>query len=652
MTSSNFIPSSCLISLAFAAIFAGISPNSTAAQEEVEEIVVTSTRSRHSFEELPTRVEILGGEEINEKANMKPGDIRMLLNESTGIYVQQTSATSFNSSIRIQGLDGKYTQLLRDGMPMYSGFSGGLSLLQIAPLDLQQVEVIKGASSTLYGGGAIAGLVNLVTKKPGDEPEISMVLNGTSASGLDLSGFLSHRSETSGASLFTSYNSSEAYDPADIGLSAIPEFERWTVNPRLFFYGEDSEFNIGLNMVKENRLGGDMKYIDGNRSRPAYFEDSDTFRVSSQLEYLKELAAGNQLLIRNSVSRFRRDLMIPDFEFGGVQLSSFSEAHVLGATDTYDWVFGLNLWSDEFDQDATGSSALIDYEQRTFGGFAQGTWLFSEDWTFESGLRLDYNDDHGEFLLPRLSLLYTGFEGTTLRLGGGLGYKLPTPFSEEAEQLQFQGVQPLALALLKAERSAGVNADVHHTFALGSELSLDLNVLFFYTKVNDPLTLVEESPEIYAYRQKIPYIDTRGTEINAVWNWDYLKLFLGYTLADVKEHAQQSTTDALLMPKERVNLVLVYEREDDFRIGLESYYFGQQKLRDGTKSSDYWIFGLMSEKYLSDDFSVFLNFENFGDTRQTRDGAIYSGPISQPRFVDIYAPLDGFVINGGVKIRF
>ena len=106
-----------------------------AQQEIIEEVVVTSTRSRRSFEEQPTRVEVLGRGEINEKANMKPGDIRMLLNETTGIQVQQTSPTSFNSSIRIQGLDGKYTQLLRDGMPLYGGFSGGLSLLQIAPLD-------------------------------------------------------------------------------------------------------------------------------------------------------------------------------------------------------------------------------------------------------------------------------------------------------------------------------------------------------------------------------------------------------------------------------------------------------------------------------------------------------------------------------------
>lgn len=121
--------------------------------EELEAVLITSTRSSRVIEDIPTRVEVIAGEELGEKGNMKPGDIRMLLNESTGIQTQQTSATSYNSSIRIQGLDGKYTQLLRDGMPLYSGYSGGLSLMQIPPLDLAQVEVIKGSSSTLYGGG-------------------------------------------------------------------------------------------------------------------------------------------------------------------------------------------------------------------------------------------------------------------------------------------------------------------------------------------------------------------------------------------------------------------------------------------------------------------------------------------------------------------
>ena len=169
-----------------------IKPLYSSPSHNAEEVIVVSLRNQRSFEQQPTRLEVLGGEEINEKANMKPGDIRMLLNEITGIHVQQTSPISFNSSIRIQGLNGKYTQILRDGMPLYGGFSSGLGLLQIAPLDLKQVEVIKGANSTLYGGGAIAGLVNLISKKPSDKNENSFLINKTSSRGIDLSLSLIH----------------------------------------------------------------------------------------------------------------------------------------------------------------------------------------------------------------------------------------------------------------------------------------------------------------------------------------------------------------------------------------------------------------------------------------------------------------------------
>ncbi|HLK98186.1 MAG TPA: carboxypeptidase-like regulatory domain-containing protein, partial [Hymenobacter sp.] len=110
--------------------------------EELEEVVVTSTRSNRSIDDIPTRIEVIIGEELEEKANMRPGDIRMQLNESTGIQVQQTSPVSANANIRIQGLDGRYTQILQDGLPLYSGFAAGLSILQIPPLNLCQVEVI------------------------------------------------------------------------------------------------------------------------------------------------------------------------------------------------------------------------------------------------------------------------------------------------------------------------------------------------------------------------------------------------------------------------------------------------------------------------------------------------------------------------------
>ena len=130
-----------------------------------------------------------------------------------------------------------------------------------------------------------------------------------------------------------------------------------------------------------------------------------------------------------------------------------------------------------------------------------------------------------------------------------------------------------------------------------------------------------------------------------------IKYFFGYTHARVEEHTATNILMSPLMPKTRVNNVFVYERENDFRVGLEAYYYGHQRLTDGSKARDFWILGLMMEKIFNKDLSVFLNFENFSDTRQTRFGSIYKGSRINPVFSDIYAPLDGFVINGGIKLK-
>ena len=191
--------------------------------------VVATTRSSRNIENIPTRIETISGEELNEKAVMQPANIKMLLTESTGIQTQQTSQVSASASIRIQGLDGKYTQLLQDGFPLYSGFAGGLSILQIPPLNLKRVEVIKGSTSTLYGGGAVAGLINLITKVPTTKRETSFLANTNQTSALDLSGFYSERYKKTGMTVFASSNFQKAYDTNNDGFSDIPKFDRYTV---------------------------------------------------------------------------------------------------------------------------------------------------------------------------------------------------------------------------------------------------------------------------------------------------------------------------------------------------------------------------------------------------------------------------------------
>ncbi|MDF1517516.1 MAG: TonB-dependent receptor [Lutibacter sp.] len=620
--------------------------------EELDEVVITSTRSSRTIDNIPTRIEAISGEELEEKGNMKPGDIRMMLNESTGIQTQQTSATSYNSSIRIQGLDGKYTQLLKDGYPLYAGFSGGLSLMQIAPLDLKQVEVIKGASSTLYGGGAIAGLVNLISKTPKEERELSFMLNGTSAMGLDVSGFYAKRNNKIGTTIFASYNTAKPYDPSNIGFTAIPKFTRYTVNPKIFVYFNDkTTLNAGVNTTIEERIGGDIHYIENKGDEThSYFEKNNTNRYSAQLGLDHTINANSKLSFKNSLSYYDRAIEIPDYKFSGVQLASFSEATYNHNLEKSEWIVGLNLWTDQFNQDKLDNSKVVDYHYTTFGGFVQNTWNATEKFILETGLRGDYQNEYGFFALPRISALLKVNPKLSMRLGGGLGYKTPTVFTEDAERIQFRNVLPIDISETEAEKSIGGNFDINYRTSLSDNMSFSINTLLFYTQIKDPLILTPTTENLYEFQQPNGSIDTKGIETNVKLTYGDLKLFIGYTLADVKEHYDGKSTTFPLVAKHRLNNVLMYEIEDSLKMGLEAYYFSPQELNDGAKGKQYWLFGFMVEK-IWDSFSVFINFENFGDTRQTKFDTIHTGTITDPTFRDIYAPVDGFVINGGLKIK-
>ena len=622
-------------------------------EEELEAVVVTATRSSRTISNIPTRVEVISGEELDEKGNMKPGDIRMLLAESTGIQTQQTSATSGNSSIRIQGLDGKYTQIIRDGFPLYSGFSGGLGLLQIAPLDLKQVEVIKGSSSTLYGGGAIAGLVNLVSKTPTNERQLNFLLNGTSAAGLDASAFYAQKFNKIGTTVYAAYNHGSPYDPAHIDLTAIPRYNRFTLNPKLFFYfNERTTLNAGINTTVENRIGGDLHYIKGNgNAQHSYFEENKTGRYSTQATLNHKLTDQQQLTFKNSISYYDRTINLPGYRFSGVQTSTYTEGNYAYNGTKADWVAGLNLLTDHFNEDANSSFPLRSYSHNTIGGFVQNTWNATEKFTLETGLRGDHHNRYGFFILPRLSGLYRFNSQWSLRLGGGMGYKAPNVFTEDAERIQFRNVLPIDVAGTTAERSYGANLDVNYRTALFDDaVSLSVNQLFFYTRINNPILLTALGNGNLQYQQPRADLNTKGLETNVKLTFADFKLFVGYTLADVTQHIGTVSSPYPLVSRHRLNNVLMYEVEDRWKLGAEAYYFSSQQLNDGTRGKAYWTAGFMAER-LWKRFSIFINFENLTDTRQTRFDTIYTGSLTNPTFRDIYAPLDGFVVNGGIKVK-
>lgn len=369
---------------------------------EMEEVtVVASTRSCRRIENIPTRIEIIASGELEEKTVMQPANIRMILTESTGIQVQQTSQVSASASIRIQGLDGKYTQMLQDGFPLYSGCSGGLSLLQIPPLNLRRVEIIKGSTSTLYGGGSIAGLINPITKEPGNECETSILLNGNISSALDASVFYLQKYGKTGLVLYTTGNYQKAYDAAKNGFSDIPQSKRFTFNPDFYWYiNKSATFNFGLNARLETRKGGDMEVLRGHIDADhQFYEKNNSQRYSTRAKFTKAFTNKSVLMVKNSLAYFGRDIERNNYNFLGRQYALITEVSYMLPKECTEWIFGLNHVADDFRQPRSTVNKL-DYASSVVGAFAQNNYNITDKFIAESGLRIDSRIAINSLLCP------------------------------------------------------------------------------------------------------------------------------------------------------------------------------------------------------------------------------------------------------------
>jgi outer membrane receptor for ferrienterochelin and colicins len=620
-------------------------------EEELEEVIVSTTRTSRNIDDTPTRIEAISFEEIDEKSNMRPANVSMLLHESTGIQVQQTSATTANQSIRIQGLDGRYTQLLKDGMPNFGGFANGLSILDIPPLDLKQVEIVKGAASTLYGGGAIAGVVNFITKEPTDKAETTILLNQTNLGGSDFAVYSRAKlSKKFGFTFLGSYNYHKPFDVDKDDFTEIPKTNVLTISPKLFWYfSEKSKLQLSNTATWQNRLGGDVLNIRGeNVASHPFFEQNKSFRNTTSLQYDFTTENGNRLTAKQSFNVFSREIALPNYDFGGIQKNAFTDISYLKNSTKHAFISGLNVLIEDFTENKVITQKR-DYTQKTLGLYVQDTWNVSQKIIFENGLRSDFVADYGTFLLPRISVLGKWNEKFSTRFGGGLGYKLPTVFTEQTETLAYQNILPVASNLI-AEKSIGGTFDFNYKTTIGEHFYLTINQMFFYSEINNSLVL-ELNNNQFSFKNAQKPIHTQGFESNVRLSYDDLKLFVGYTFTDAKAKYRVDNQTLVLTPRNKVNLALIYEKHQNLKIGLEGYYTDRQWLSDNTQSPTYWEFGFMVEKYFKG-FSVYANAENFTDTRQSRFKNVNSGTHTKPVFDEIWTHTEGRSLNMGVKIKF
>jgi outer membrane receptor for ferrienterochelin and colicins len=639
-----------------------------------EEILVRSTRTGQRVQDQAIRVEVIDREEIEEKLLMRPGSIAMLLAETGGVQLQTTSAGIGGSVVRIQGMPGRTTLLLADGLPLYGGQPGGLGVLQIPPVDLEQVEVIKGVASALYGGQALGGVVNLVSRRPGDDPLAEFILNGTSRGGADLVTYAEAPLGEGWRGSFTAGGHTQAARDVDgSGWADLPAHDRGTLRLRAFREaGGGRSALVTLGGMAEDRAGGSI----GSGTVPGEgpggglpFRDAiDTRRIDAGAHLRTPLHLPPSLAevafadVRGSVmeSRTRRSFGLQGDEGAGRGERSvrFLETSVSGIRGAHSWVVGAALDQETFrHRDVPSPGVPLDFDHSSPALFLQDELRLRDGGARVVGsLRWDRHNVYGSQLSPRISVLAPG-ETWTVRASAGRGFLAPTPLVDDLESVGLRGViQPPDLAV---ERGWGTSVDLGRLHG-----PMEWNATLFGSEIRNEAALLPVQGGL-AVRNAPWRTRTRGVELLARYRAGEVSVTGSYLFVDATRREAAGPTSAPapleaaprvpLTPRHSVGLVAVWEDHDRGLVGLELYHTGRQSLEDNPfrEESRGWLHAGILGELRRGSWSVFVNLENLLGVRQTRwDPLLLPEPTSAGRrTTDVWAPLDGFTLNAGIRIR-
>lgn len=612
-------------------------------QEEVT--VVAATRTDKRLEDQPMRVEVLARDEIEEKMMMTPGDIVMMLNEMGGLRVQATSPSLGAASIRIQGMLGRYTRVLSDGLPLFGGQVGGLGLLQIPPMDLGQVEVIKGVASALYGAGAMGGVVNLLSRRPGSEPVREALVNRSTRGATDTVLFLAAPlSPRWSASLLGSGHWQQQTDVNKDGWADLPGYARGVLRPRIFWNnGSGRSLFATAGMTYEDRHGGTMP---GRTLSPAgwpYEEALDTARFDAGVLGQTLFAGRYVVTARGAAARQRHR-----HQFGTVQErdkhdTAFGELTVRAHSGRQTWVGGAAV---EHEAYAPLDVPQFKYAFTVPGLFAQADVDLGRALSLSMSARVDVHSEFGTFFSPRISALVRSGRWTS-RLSAGTGFFASTPITEETEAA---GLSRLIVPRrLRAERGQSASLDLSRTDGPAS-----YTLTLFASGIHDALHV--DRTDAFVLTNLVEPTTNTGVEMLGTLRRGAIALTATYTYVRARETIERVRDDVPLTPRHSVGVVGVWDIQHKGRFGVEWYYTGRQRLEENpfrTVSKPYALVGLLLERRLGR-FRLFLNGENLSGVRQTRwDPLVRPTQSADGRWtVDAWAPLDGRTINGGIRAGF
>ncbi|HKJ91530.1 MAG TPA: TonB-dependent receptor, partial [Longimicrobiales bacterium] len=543
--------------------------------EQLAPIVVRATRIETRIEREPERVEVMAPEDVHEKTLTSPGDMTNLLVEMGGIRVQALAAGLGGASIRMQGLPGAYTLLLVDGLPLHGEGAPAFSMVQAPPLDLAQVEVIKGAATALYGPSALGGVVDLISKTPDDARQV--VLNQTSQDGTDGLLWLSRPlSERWGYTALAGAHRQGEEDVDRDGWADIAGHTRVETRPRFFWHGRGgSTLRLTVGGTWERRQGGTLPGHVVASGAP-FEEKLDTRRVDTGSTGRFVIGRGWVLGVRGSTmgtwhdrtfgARLEHDRLSTLFGETTIALTRSRHAFVAGVAGEYD---GLR----------TTPQPAPDYGFTTLSLFASDTYTPVAPISVALNARVDHHSRYGTFVSPRASLLLRLGNAWSVRASAARGVQAPRPAANPA--VGFADL--VAGAPLRMEHGTSTSLDVDGTLG-----PFQLNATLFRAFVDHPVLprpVTGDSVRYTLVNAPDP-MRSAGAELFAVYAREPFLVTATYSRTAATEFSPEvgARIDVPLTPHNAGGVDVAWEDDDPgesgFRAALEVFYTGRQRLEE------------------------------------------------------------------------
>ncbi len=616
---------------------------------EMAEVAVTATRIERLAGKSPVRVEVVDEMEVDENTLMAPSGITMLLNETPGLRVQNASPTLGTGSVRILGLPGQYTAMLADGLPLYGGAASALGPLDISPVDLSRVEIIKGAASSLYGGQALGGVINMVSKQPSGRSEV--LLNRRTMGVTDAATWLSHRfSERSGVSLLASGTTQDAADPDNDGWGDQARARRWSVRPRYSF--NDS---AGRSLFATAGYGYDSR--EGGTLGTAVAPDGSPFhegltgqRADAGMTLRLARSDSGNVAVRFALSSNGRERTMGSEPVERDRISTgFAELTrtLKGARGSV--LFGAAVQADMYHNKL---NTAFDHDWITPGLFVTGDRDIGA-FTVSASVRGDYHPETGFEPTGRLAFLASPTEEWSVRVSGGTGYAPPTSMTEEVAAI---GLRSIQASTLREEGSRGVMLDIN-----GRLLGAEVLMTGYGSVVNRSIQLVDLGDPSLTGTLRNAGGATRvgGAEGAAIWRFAGDSKFLltyGYAMGSQTDAETGERVPMPLLTRHRVGGDLMLEKPGVYRVGIEGIYYGRQQLDDNPylQASKPYLYTMAIAMRQFGSVELVANFENLLNVRQTDYQSLLrpTQTVGGRWTTDVWAPLEGFMMNVAVRVRW